>query len=189
MGQTVVLSTEPVASPGDLADLHTAADGDIISAVNSESTASLIVGTMVKVGSAAGTALKLTSSHEGSKMLGVVVRGHAHTTPDEIDAVEVVTDVYYDGLKPGVPIGIVRSGRVAVIIEEDVAFSDAVHVRCVTDTGKFVGTFGKTDGGNYTAQLTNCRYCGDYEADDVTGFGVAIVEINPGFGPLSVTDS
>ncbi len=185
--QTVVLSAPLVASPGDMADLHTAEVGDRVSAVNEEASASIVIGTMVKLGTGANLVKKLTDSHE--EPFGIVLRAHHYASPTEIDALEVDTDVFYDALAPGVPLTVGRAGRYAVLIEESVNFDDPVHVRAVATTGEVAGAFGKTDGGADTILLGNCRYCGDYDVDADTGFGVAIVELNPGFGALAVTDS
>jgi hypothetical protein len=183
--QTEVLQDPALASPGDMADNFTATDGDRVTCAN-EDTAPIVVGTMVKLGSGPHLALKLTDSHEDP--FGVVVRSHHYSSPTEIDQLEVDTDVFYDALNPGVLMAIARSGRMAVLIEEDVDFDDDVHVRAVATTGEVAGAFGKTDGAADTIFLPNCRYCGDYDVDD-SGFGVAIVELNPGFSSAALTDS
>lgn len=181
--QTVVNDSPEIASPGDLAD---SADKEIVSAANEEASASIVVGTMVKQGTAFGLVKKLTNSHETP--YGIVTRAHAFSD-DQIGEVEVDTDVFYDGIKPDTMIGIGRRGRYAVLIEEDVAFDDAVHVRAVATTGEVAGAFGKTDGGADTILLGNASYCGDFAVDEDTGFGVAIVELRDGFDVLSTTDS
>lgn len=185
MSQTAV--TAPlIGSPGDLADLFTATDGDIVSAVNSESSASIVLGTMVKIGAAAGTVLKLTDSHEIP--FGIVTR--SHLASNEVEALEVDTDVEYDAAKADTMLGIGRSGRFCVLIEEDVDFDDPVHVRAVATTGEVAGAFGKTDNGADSIDVSAfCRYTGDFDVDSDTGFGVAVVEINMGLASLSVTDS
>ncbi len=188
MSQFVVNDAPMVASPGDIADNHTARSGDIVSAINEEASASIVVGTMVKLGTGGGLAKKLTDSHEIP--FGIVTRAHAYANPAEIDALEVDTDVFYDALAPGVPLGIGRVGRFAVLIEEDVDFDDPVHVRAVATTGEVAGAFGKSDGGADTIDCSAfCRYIADYDVDSDTGFGVAIVEVNMLMASLSVTDS
>lgn len=189
MSQTAVSTNPAVASPGDIADFQTSANDDIVSAVNEEATASIVVGTMVKLGTAPGLVKKLTDSHPSAgNPYGIVTRAHAYSEA-QIESLEVDTDVFFDALKPGAPMGIGRHGRFAVIIEEDVNFDDPVHVRAVATTGEIAGAFGKTDGAADTMLLSNARYCGDYDVDADTGFGVAIVEIKDGFDTLAVTDS
>lgn len=185
--QTVVNDNPAVGSPGDLDDLHTATDGDIVSAANEEASASVVVGTMIKQGTAEGLFKKLTDSHEIP--FGIVTRAHAYAD-DQITSLEVDTDVFYDALTPGTMAGIGRVGRFKVLIEEDVDFDDPVHVRAIASTGEVAGAFGKTDGGADTINLSAfCRYVGDFDVDDDTGFGVAVVEIDMRLASLSVTDS
>lgn len=186
--QTAVSDNPAIGSPGDLDDLHTANDGDIVSLANEEASASIVLGTMIKLGSSATLAKKLTDSHEVP--FGIVTRAHAYLSPTEIDALEVDTDVFFDALKPGAMMGIGRVGRFKVLIEEDVDFDDDVHVRAVATTGEVAGAFGKTDGGADTINISAfCRYCGDFDVDEDTGFGVAVVEVNMPLASLSVTDS
>lgn len=186
MSQTAV--TAPlIGSPGDLADLHTATDGDIVSAANEEASASIVLGTMVKLGTGAGLVKKLTDSHEIP--FGIVTRAQL-ASPNEVDGLEVDTDVFYDAALPGTMLGIGRVGRFCVLIEESVDFDDDVHVRAIATTGEVAGAFGATDNGADSINLSAfCRYCDDYDVDGDTGFGVAVVEINMGLASLSVTDS
>lgn len=185
--QTAVNDAPMVGSPGDLADLFTATDGDIVSAANGEASDPIVVGTMVKLGSTGGLALKLTDSHEIP--FGIVTRAHAYAD-SQLEDVEVDTDVLYDGLTPGTMMGIGRVGRYCVLIEEDVDFDDDVHVRAVATTGEVAGAFGKTDGAADTINVSAfCRYCGDFDVDSETGFGVAVVEIFMPLASLSLTDS
>ncbi len=186
--QTVVKSAPDVGSPGDLADLSTATDGDILSATNEESTASLIVGTMVKRGTGGGLAKLLTDSHEIP--YGIVTRGHHLSSPTEIAAVEVDTDVFYDGLKPGVTFGLGRTRRYNVLIQESVDVGDEVHVRAVATTGEVAGAFAKSDlGADGINCSAFCEWVEGGEVDGETGFGTAVVEINMGLASLSTTDS
>jgi hypothetical protein len=186
--QTVVHSAPPIGSPGDLADQFTAAESDIRSAVNEETTASILPGTMVKRGTAARTAKNLTDSHETP--FGVVTRGHAFSVPTQLDGVEVSAGVFFDGLKPGVPFGVGRDGRYVVIIEENVSITDEVHVRAVATTGEIAGAFAASDLG---ADGINCSAFAEWveggTVDPDTGFGVAVVELHMGLASLSVTDS
>jgi hypothetical protein len=187
MPQTVVNSAPPIGTPGDLADLHTATDGDILSASNSEAADPIVVGTMVKRGTAEGLALKLSDSHDTP--FGIVTRSH-YATPSDLETLEVDTDVFFDALNPDVMMGIGRTGRYYVLIEENVDFDDDVHVRAEASTGEVAGAFGASDQGNDTINCSAfCRYCGDYDVDGDTGFGVAVVEINMGLASLAVTDS
>lgn len=186
MSQTAV--TAPlIGSPGDLADNYTATDGDIVSAANEEASAPIVLGTMVKLGTGAGLVKKLTDSHEIP--FGIVTRAQ-FASPTEVDALEVDTDVFYDAANPGVMLGIGRSGRYCVLIEESVDFDDPVHVRAVATSGEVAGAFGKTDNGNDSFDVSAfCRYTADFDVDGDTGFGVAVVEINMGLASLTVTDS
>lgn len=186
MSQTAVSDNLAVASPGDIGDFQTSANDNIKSAVNEEATASIVIGTMVKLGTAAGLVKKLTDSHEAP--WGIVTRAHAYSEA-QIESLEVDTDVFFDALKPGAPMGIGRHGEYAVIIEEDVDFDDPVHVRAVAVAGEIAGAFGKTDGAADTILLGNAHYCGAYTVDADTGFGVAKVWIGDGFDTLAVTDS
>lgn len=186
MGQTAVSDNPAIGSPGDLDDLHTGTDGDIVSAANEEASASVVIGTMIQQGTAAGLFKKLTDSHQIP--FGIVTRAHAYAD-DQREDLEVDTDVFYDALKPDTMAGIGRVGRFKVLIEEDVNFDDDVHVRAVATTGEVAGAFGKTDGGADTINCSAfCRYCGDFDVDD-SGFGVAVVEIDMRLASLAVTDS
>lgn len=188
--QTVVRTAPPIGSPGDLADFYTASDGDIVTGINEEATASIVVGTMVKRGTGARLVKKLTDSHETP--YGIVTRGHAFSSPTEIDTVEVDDSplVEFDGYKPQTPFGVGRSGRYVVIIEDDVDIGDEVHARAVAVAGELAGAFSPND---LAADGINCSaFCewvegGTVDAD--TGFGVAVLEIHMGLASLSVTDS
>lgn len=185
--QTEVLDNPAVASPGDMADNYTATDGDRVTAVNEEASASIVIGTMVKRGTGARLAKKLTDSHETP--MGIVLRGHHYSSPLEIDALEVDTDVFYDALAPGVPMAIGRSGRYAVLIEDDVDVGDEVHVRAVATTGEVAGAFAPSDLGADGINVSAfCEWVEDADVDD-SGFGVAILEVHMGLASLSVTDS
>jgi hypothetical protein len=186
--QTVVRSAPPIGSPGDIADHHTATDGDIRSAVNEEASDSILVGTMVKRGSAVRTAKLLTDSHETP--FGIVTRGHAHSVPSQLDGVEVATGVFFDGLKPGVEFGVGREGRYVVIIEDDVDLTDEVHVRAVAAAGEIAGAFSPSDLGADGINISAfAEWVEGGIVDPDTGFGVAVVEIHMGLASLSVTDS
>ena len=185
MPQTEVSTAPPVGSPGDLYDLATATDADIISRANGEASASIVVGTMVKLDTD-GTAIKLTSDNDIP--YGIVTRSHAASS--DVEALEVDTDVFYDALKPGAMMGVGRTRRYVVIIEDDVAITDEVHVRGVATTGEIAGAFSPNDLG--TDGINCSAYCSWFKAGTVdadTGFGVAVVEVNMGLASLSVTDS
>lgn len=188
--QTVVRSAPPIGSPGDLADFYTASDGDIVTGINEEATASILPGTMVKRGTGARLAKNLTDSHETP--WGIVTRGHAFANPTEIDTVTIDDDplTEFDGYKPGTPFGVGREGRYVVIIEDDVDIGDEVHVRAVAVAGEVVGAFSPND---LAADGINCSAYAEWveagTVDAETGFGVAVVEVHMGLASLSVTDS
>jgi hypothetical protein len=185
--QTAVKDNPVLGSPGDLADLYTGTEGDIVSAVNTESEDPILFGTMVKRGSTARTVLNMADSHD--KPFGIATRAHAFSSPSQIDAIEVDEGVEFDGLMPGTLFGVGREGRYVVIIEANVSLTDEVHVRCAADPGEILGAFSPSDLGDDGLDCTAYAEWVEAGTVDETGFGVAVVEVHMGLASLTVTDS
>lgn len=185
--QTVVNDAPALGSPGDLADFYTASDGDIVSHANGEASAPIVVGTMVKLDASDGTVVKLTSDNDIP--FGIVTRAHAYAD-SQLESLEVDTDVFMDALTPGTMIGIGRIGRYKVLIEDDVALTDEVHVRGVATTGEIAGAFSPGDLGTDGFDISAfARWVVAGSVDD-TGWGVAVVEVfMPVATTLTATDS
>ncbi len=185
--QTSVKDTMAIGLPGQPADQFTSSHGDIVSATSEEdveSGSALAFGTMVAVGSDSQGCLALATANDICK--GIAVFGHYHQTPGDTVDVEG-----YQAAKPALTIGVGRTGRYAVIIEETVAFGDAVHVRAVADTGEIAGAFGKTDNNADSIDCSDfCSWVVGGEVDDETGFGIAILDVNMALAPtLQASDS
>lgn len=177
MSQTTVLAAPLVGSPGDIADLHTATDGDIKSAVNAEAANTLVVGTMVKRGTTERSALRLAALADKGVGHGIVTRAH-HFSDKEITQTTFGT-AKLDALNPDTPFGVGRSGDYVVLIEEDVDVGDAVRVRCVAGAGEVAGAFLTAEDSTDCLLLpSDAFYWVKGGTVDATGFGVAVLHVD-----------
>lgn len=145
--QDTVLDRMPIGIPGQLADLHTAEFGDVISSTNEEASAEIPFGLMVKEGTGGSWDLaKLPTAAAG--LLGIVVFAQNFSKPTQLGD---------SGLKPGVTFGVLRKGRIYVELTGADAVTPAseVHVRVAG-----VGQKGSFSGGTGVAA----------ETVDITGF-------------------
>lgn len=183
--QTEVLDTPLPGVAGDMADHWTASNGDIVSRASEEDETGIPPGVMVAEGEGDDGALLLGATSD--VLAGVAVRGHWYATPQQL--IPVLTGL---GYAPGVTFGVGRTGRYRVLIEENVAKGDEVHVRAVavTDDDEVAGAFRASGAGTDTIDCTAfCKWVKGGEVDEDTGFGVAVVEINMGLAPLAEADS
>lgn len=176
--QTAVLNAPLIGSPGDIADLFTATDGDIKTAINAEAANPVVVGTMVKRGATERSMLRIAAQADKAVGFGIVTRGH-HLSEKEITQLTVGT-AQLDALTPDTPAGVGRTGDYVVLIEEDVDIGDPVRVRCVAGAGEVAGAF-------LTAQdSTDCIllpsdafwWVKGGAVDPDTGFGVAVLHVD-----------
>jgi hypothetical protein len=188
MPQLEVLNNPLRGSAGDMADHWTAADGDIVSRTSEEDTAGIIPGLMVAEGSTdADTCLLLAANTD--VLCGIATRAHF---VNQIDVtVTIDGDPFvYKAAGPGETLGIGRTGRYLVIIEENVAKGDQVHVRAVAAAGELAGAFRQQDDGTDTINCSDfCKWIRGGEVDADSGLGVAVLEVNMGLAPLATADS
>lgn len=171
--QTEVLSRMPIGIPGQLADLHTAEFGDVVSAVNEEAAAEIPFGVMVKQGTDDDD-VKLLAA-QADKLKGIVVFGHNFDYPVQRGDT---------GLKPGVHFGILRKGRIFVRTEDAVTPASEVHVRAVAVDPEVKGAFRGTDDGADTLDITAfAKWVTSADAGEV-----AILEIDMNQSSLAALD-
>lgn len=171
--QTEVSARMPIGIPGQLADLHTAEFGDVVSAVNEEAAAEIPFGVMVKQGTDDDDVKLLAATNDPIK--GVVVFGHNFDNPVQRGST---------GLKPGVHFGILRKGRIFVTTEDAVTPLSEVHVRAVAAGAEVKGAFRGTADGADTIDITGL-------AKWVTSAGageIAILEIDMTQSSLATPD-
>jgi hypothetical protein len=184
--QTVVLDNPLAGSVGDIADHWTATNGDIVSGTSEEASAGIPFGVMVGKGAGRDGALLLAANDDVLK--GIAVRAHSYATPQEMIALAAPAGAL--GLAPGVTFGVGRTGRYRVLIENDVAIGDPVHVRAVATAGEVAGAFREVDDGTDTINCSDfCSWVEGGEVDADTGFGFAVLEVNMGLAPLATADS
>ncbi len=182
--QTEVFDNPPTGLPGGIYDSWTAANGDRPTRISEEETAGIPLGVMVAEGEAEGGALLIAANTD--QLAGISVHGHWYA-PNQLVAVLPEGDF---GYKPGVAFAIGRTGRYRVLIEENVAKGDEVHVRAVavTNDGEVAGAFRASDDGTDTINVSD--FCSWVRGGEVDGdFGYAIVEVNMGLAPLASADS
>lgn len=176
--QTVVQTDPVIGSPGDLADLATGTDGEIVSAVNAEATDTLVVGTMCKRGTGERTALRLAAQADKATAHGIVTRAHHFSDLELVKT--TIDDAVLDSLTPGTMFGVGRSSGYVVIIEEDVDVGDPVRVRCVAGATEIAGAFRTTQDSTDCILLpTDAFYwVKGGVVDPDTGWGVAVCHID-----------
>lgn len=171
--QTEVLTRMPIGIPGELADLHTAEFGDVVSAVNAEAAAEIPFGVMVKQGTDDDDVKLLAAQADAIK--GIVVFGQNFSKPVQLGST---------GLKPGISFGILRKGRIFVLTEDAVTPLSEVHVRAIAVGAELKGAFRGTADGADTIDITGL-------AKWVTSAGVgeiAILEIDMTQSSLATAD-
>ncbi len=184
--QTEVLDNPLHGSAGDMADHYTATNGDIVSRKSEETTAGVLPGLMVAEGAADGGCALLTANTD--VLCGIATRAHFSK---DVDVEYGSGDFPAQGAAPGVALGIGRTGRYFVIIEETVVKTDQVHVRAVVNgNANLTGAFRKQKDTNKTIDVSDfCKWAEGGEVDGDTGYGVAVLEVNMGLAPLATADS
>ena len=172
--QTEVLDRMPIGIPGQLADLHTAEFGDVMSVTNEEAAAEIPFGVMVKAGTADDSAKLLAANTD--KLRGITVFAHNFSKPVQLGDT---------GLKPGVTFGLLRKGRIYVRVEDAVTPASEVHVRAVAAGLEVKGAFRGTDDGTDTIDITAfAKFICSADAGEV-----AVVEVDMTNASLQVADS
>lgn len=141
--QTTVNSAMDIGVAGQLADLYTEENGDVLSATSQEASAEIPFGVMVQKGTS-DDGVKLLSA-ANNKLAGVVVYASLYNKPTQLGDT---------GLKPGVTFDRLMGGRILVLVEEAVAVGDEVHVRHTTSTTEQVGGFRKSAVSNKTLDIS-----------------------------------
>lgn len=169
--QDTVLSRMPIGIPGQLADLHTAEFGDVVSAVNDEAAAELPFGILVK--HQAGAMDKAALPTAIANLLGVTVFAHNFAKPVQLGDT---------GVKPDVSLGVLRKGRIYVTAVDAVTPADEVHVR-IGGVGQ-KGSFQKAAVVGETIDITAfAKWCGSAGAG-----GVVELEIDMTNAALATAD-
>lgn len=140
MPQLTVPSPLPIGVAGQLADLWTEENGDIISVISEEASAELVFGIAVKKGTADDGVLNLTAITE--IIHGIIVYSPRFSQPDELGTI---------GLKPKTAhFGLLRMGRILVFTETSITPASSVFLRAIaTGPNPLVGGFrGSADSTN-----------------------------------------
>lgn len=167
----------PIGVPGDIADLHTARNGQRSSSKSEEASAVILPGIMVKRGTGDYGVLKLTAT--ANVLAGISLRSHDFAVGTEIDATT-------GGYMPGTHFATAQRGRYFVRIEEDVTPTSDVRVRCVAGGSEVAGAFRATADSTDCVDLTAlARWVRTADSDD----GVAELEIDMNNIGLAVADS
>lgn len=125
--QTTVPSTLPIGFAGQLADMHTVTDGDIVSVINTEASANIPFGVLCTRDGVEGAKL-VTNLATVQNAAGVLVHGHGYRQDTEVAEVTVNTNVQ-GAIRPKTGAGALRRGRIIVIPETGGAETAAVRVR------------------------------------------------------------
>jgi hypothetical protein len=151
MTQTSVSTSRQRAFPGMLVDTSLLKNGE--SKVNSEASAEIRFGIMVKVDGSDNEKVKLVAAITGETLAGVVVHNHAYAKDDELGTT---------GIKPKVSLTTLTRGRAWVIVEADVTIDDPVHLRCIANGGNTtLGAFAIAQDGVNTKDVSGfCRWLG-----------------------------
>lgn len=122
--------------------------GEIDTYVNGEASAEMRFGIAVGQGTLDNEAILLAAVAD--KQVGVLGFRQGY-----IDTTELGTT----GLKPNVTLGIVRRGKVWVIVEEDVTPASAVLIRCIAAGNEIAGAFRDTaDASDLATATPYARY-------------------------------
>ena len=142
--QTTVSSQFPIGVPGQLADGYTAQFGDVVTRTSEEASAEIPFGTIVKRGTVGDRCKMLTAVSDIPD--GVVVFANMFDYPTERGDI---------GLKPKTTFGVLRKGRIYVLLETDVAITDEVHVRATANgANTTIGICRATADATHTIDLT-----------------------------------
>lgn len=153
MPQTAVTTNLVAGFAGMIADNTLLKD--VNSYLNAEASAQFPFGIVVMQGTNDNDALLLTAGNV-AKILGVVVYNAAYQKNVEVGTVADAGGRL--GINPGVPIGVLRRGRIWVTVEEAVTPASAVRVRC-TVAGNGTGTFRTTSAGaGLSMVMVGARY-------------------------------
>jgi hypothetical protein len=142
--QTSIPSTFPIGIEGQLADLWTEENGDVLSATNEEASAEIAFGRAVKRGTADDSMKVLTAISD--TILGITVHSSLFSKPDELGNV---------GMLPKVTGDVLRMGRIIVTTETAVTPTSGVFVRALVNGGAtIIGGFRGTADGVTTIDIT-----------------------------------
>lgn len=173
MPQTSVPAVMVIGSAGQLADLHTVSDGDVVSGTNTEASASIPFGVMCTRDTANDGGIKLAASLANvQNAAGILVNENIFDVTTQLDDVTVNTNAQ-SAIKVGVTGSVMRRGRIIVIPESSGAETAAVRVR--TSGAGQIGCF--TGGAAVVGQTINLGPAAKWIGAPVAG-QPSVVEIN-----------
>lgn len=137
MPQTAIDSLLPIGSAGQLADLFTVQDGDVIPGTNEEASLNIGFGLLTYRSSMEGIKLPTTLANVKA-VAGILVQENLFdVTTQLVDA--TVHTFLQSAIKPGVVGNVLRRGRIIVIPENTGTEASSVFVRIVAGTGSIGG--------------------------------------------------
>lgn len=181
MPQTSVPAVMTLGNAGQLADLHTASDGDVLSGTNTEAVASLPFGVLCTRDAVDGIKLPTTNAAV-QNAAGVLVHENIFDVTTQLTDVTVNTNSQ-SAIKPGITGSVLRRGRIIVIPETGGLEAAAVRVR-IAGAGQ-IGCF--TAGAAVVGQTVNLGPAAKWIGVPVAGTP-CVVEINAVNFSLSVAD-
>lgn len=162
MSQTVITFPLPIAIVGQLADTL---DHDCLSYVSEEASAEIPFGVMIMKGAADFGALLVNAAN--AIPVGVLVHAFVYDNGPNGELGLV-------GLKPKAAFNVMRSGRIYVMVEENVTAMDRAYVRYAAGAGGTqLGAFRKTSVVNETIDVRkNCQFLTSASAGDIATLAV-----------------
>lgn len=178
MPQTSVTVRPTQAFIGMLGD--TAYSKNAEAYVNSEASAEIAWGFMVKQGATDTSALLLSAGTDVDKLIGIVAYSQAYDKPNELGAW---------GLLPKITMGVLKKGQIWVPVDEAVTPASPVRVRNNTNAGAN-GTLLGPGSFRTTASAGNTILCSSFMRfkTTTTGAGIALVEFDMTMRRLAVAD-
>jgi len=177
--QTAVAAAPDYAVPGQLASLRSVQSSAVDTMLNEEASAHIPFGRVVKKGTVEKRA-KVPSA-KTDQLCGITVFGHSYSrTPGAVELDNA-------GLAPGTHMSVLVCGEIYVMPEEDVAITDQVHARVITNVAKLPGMIGKTDDGVNTIDIS--AFAQWKRAGGPTSGQCAVLWVDFSNAHLAVTDS
>lgn len=169
------ITTNPKGLPGLIGT--SSLQKNIVSAAQTEASAEMRFGIMVKIGATVDSCLLLTAVNNVLK--GVVARDLVYDYPSQIGDI---------GVKPKNMVNIMFNGPIWVICEDAPVEGDEVHVRAVVAGAEIAGAFRPTADGTDTIDISAfARWTG--RTDTVDGVIIAEVDLAMQNAGLAVADT
>lgn len=142
--QIAVANNQSLGIPGQLSDFHSASNGGVDTAINTD-VVDFAFGIFVVRDTANEPRGAKLPTAAANTLKGIVTHGHSY---------ERKTELFSDGLTPGTVFGVLVKGRCFITTTEAVVPTDHVRVQMVAEGGHPVGTVRKTASAGKTIDIT-----------------------------------